>query len=182
MKVFIDCGAYTGDTIKEFFNWGSIVDDPKKYKIYAFEPNPNMQKPLLDIESQYNNITYISKAVWTKNKAIKFAVDKSGDPLGSTAMKSKTNIWDKFPKITVEAIDFSAWLKQFENDEVIIKMDIEGAEFPVLEKMIKDKTIHIPKIILVEFHPNKVREYTTTNKNELIQKIKDLGVNIKDWH
>jgi len=48
--------------------------------------------------------------------------------------------------------------------------------------MINDETIYIPKVLMVEFHPNKVTEYTTTNKNDLIKRIEDLGVDIKEWH
>lgn len=182
MKIFIDAGAYDGDTIKQFYNWGFLVGNPNDFQIYAFEPNPDFKKQMLDIESQHEKVTYIPKAVWTEDGVIQFAVDKTPTPLGSTAMPGKVAIWNVFDKVDVEAIDFSKWLTQFKDDEVIIKMDIEGAEFPVLEKMILDKTIFIPSKIMVEFHPNKVREYTTTFKNELVRKIKDMGVPLEDWH
>ena len=182
MKVFIDAGAYDGDTVKQFFNWGFMIGNPKSFKVYAFEPNPNMKKQLEDIASQHTNVTYVPKAVWVEDTEIEFAVDTTPTPLGSTVMPGKVNIWEHFGKVTVEAIDFSEWLKQFKNDEVTIKMDIEGAEFPVLEKMITDGTIFIPKRLMVEFHPNKVREYTTTYKNELVEKIQKMGVPLVEWH
>jgi FkbM family methyltransferase len=181
-KIFIDAGAYDGDTIKQFYNWGFIIDKPNEFKVYAFEPNPNMKKALLDIESQHKNLTYIPKAVWVKDEILQFAVDTTPTPLGSTVMPGKVNIWNNFDKVDVEAIDFSEWLKQFKNDEVIIKMDIEGAEFPVLKKMIKDKTIFIPSKIMVEFHANKVTEYTTTYKNNFVKRIKKMGVPLEEWH
>lgn len=181
-KVFIDAGAYNGDTVKQFFNWGLINGNPHEYKVYAFEPNPNMKKQMEDVASQYENVEYIPKAVWVADEPIQFAVDTTPTPLGSTVMSGKTNIWDNFGHVKVEAVDFSEWLKQFINDEVIIKMDIEGAEFPVLEKMIMDKTIFIPKKLMVEFHPNKVKEYTTTYCNQFIQEIKDMGVPLEVWH
>lgn len=181
-KVFIDAGAYNGDTLREFFGWRQLLGDPNEFEIYAFEPNPNMQKALEDIASQHKNIEYIPKAVWVADEPIQFAVDTTETPLGSTVMPGKTNIWDNFGHVEVQGFDFSEWLKQFIDDEVIIKMDIEGAEFPVLEKMIIDKTIFIPKKLMVEFHPNKVREYTTEYCNDFIKQIKDMGVGLEVWH
>jgi len=180
-KIFIDVGAYDGDTVKQFFNWGNLVDDPNNYTIYALEPNPDMKKQLLDVESQYENVTYIPKAAWVEDGTIQFAVDKTPTPLGSTAMSSKTNIWDVFDKVDVEAIDFSNWLKQFKNDYVVVKMDIEGAEFPVLNKLLDDGTIDIIDHLWVELHPNKVKDFTTTDKEELVKKLKQ-HTNFKEWH
>ena len=27
-KVFVDLGAYDGDTVREFYNWGKLTGDP----------------------------------------------------------------------------------------------------------------------------------------------------------
>jgi len=178
-KIFIDVGAYDGDTIEQFLNWGKLVDNPSEYKIYAFEPNPNM---LPELRKKVGNIEIIESAAWVDDNGTEFAVDTTETPIGSTVMSSKKNIWDNFEKIKVATIDFSNWLKQFKGDHVVIKMDIEGAEFPVLRKMIDDGTITIADKIFVEFHPNKVQDYTSTDKENLINEIKSLGVNIQDWH
>lgn len=97
-------------------------------------------------------------------------------------MEGKRKVWNDGIFIKADCFDFSDWLKQYEDDYVVVKMDIEGAEFPVLDKMIKDGTIQIPAKLLVEFHPNKIIEYTTEDKNRLVQLIKDLGVDILEWH
>lgn len=184
MKYFVDLGAYKGDTITQFYNWMEIIDDPKNFKIYAFEPNPDLTKQMKDIQSQYRNVVFKPWAAWTNDGHITFAKDGTETPLGSTLMKGKEAIWDNSPHVEVKCFHFSKWLSQKfnQNDEVIVKMDVEGAEFPILEQMIKEGTITIPKILLVEFHDNKVKEYTTEYKNELIEKIKAAGGNIKLWH
>lgn len=181
MNIFIDCGAYSGDTIEEFKNWSKITfADKKNWQMYAFEPNPKF-KDYWQNQTD-NNISFSNMAVWVEDTELDFAVDQSETPLGSTLMSGKKNIWDKSPKVKVQAFDFSEWLKQFKNDYVVVKIDCEGAEYAILEKMISDDTIHIPAVLMVEFHPNKVVEYTTTYTNELIQRIKDLNVDIKEWH
>lgn len=42
MNIFVDIGAYNGDTVEQFFNWGKVITDPNDFIVYAFEPNPNI--------------------------------------------------------------------------------------------------------------------------------------------
>lgn len=181
MNVFIDCGAYDGDSIEEFRNWRKVsFPDKEDWTIHAFEPNPKFDH---NLKKKGGDKTFIHKqAVWIEDTNLEFAVDQTDTPLGSTLMSGKKNIWDSSPKIKVEAIDFSSWIKQFKDDFVVVKMDVEGAEFKVLAKMMADETDKIPYVMMVEFHPNKVREYTTTDKNNIIRKLQKRGVNIKEWH
>ena len=48
--------------------------------------------------------------------------------------------------------------------------------------MIDDGTLTIINTLYCEFHPNKVIEYTTTDKINLMKDIRDLGVNLVEWH
>lgn len=177
-KIFIDLGAYTGDTIEQFFNWGHLLGDPKEFEIHAFEPNPKFHKKLKILAEQKSRVTIYPNVAWVKDGTIDFVPDN----LGSTVMKSKVN-WDQEKAVQVPCIDFSKWLEQFDfADLVIVKMDIEGAEFPVLEKLLKDRTINLIDHLWVEFHPNKVTEYTTTDKNELVEKLQRQVPNFWEWH
>ena len=56
--------------------------------------------------------------------------------------------------IQVECIDFSAWMKDnlSPDDNIILKMDIEGSEFRVLPKMIDDDTMDYVNALIVEWH------------------------------
>lgn len=184
MKHFIDLGAYTGDTVREFQNWVQLIDKPENWTVHSFEPNPNLHDQMIRVSRDYNNVIFDNSAAWIADGFIEFAADQSDTPMGSTVMQGKHAIWDISPRMRVKCFDFSQWLKKTfnENDHVIVKMDIEGAEFPVLEKMIKDHSITIPKLLLVEFHANKVRDYTTDNKNELIERVHKAGGNLKQWH
>lgn len=179
--IFIDLGAYNGDTIEMFCKGEMIpLEVPiTEYAIYAFEPNPVIFHTL-KWEGKAMSCVFDNKAAWTENGTIEFTIDNASSPLGSTLMKSK-KIWGKGTIIEVESFDFSEWIKQFKDDDVIVKMDIEGAEFPILEKMIADGTLSIIKKLFVEMHPNKVTDYTTTDKNELVEKIKQY-TEYHEWH
>lgn len=182
-KAFIDLGAYQADTIKEFNNWIQLYDKPGEYDIYAFEPNPVLENQNI-INAKKNNYIFKPWAAWTHDGHILLAVDGTKTPMGSTVMPSKSAIWDRFPHVQVKCFNFSQWLaaKFSEGDEVIVKMDIEGAEFPILEQMLKEDTIRIPSYLFVEFHANKVKDYTTDDTNNLVNRIIEKGGNIKLWH
>lgn len=175
MKVFIDCGAYDGDSIEQFYNWFKLIDDPNEYSVYAFEPNPYVMSKAKE-RLKGRDIVFYEDAVWIENETKEFSVHD----VGSTLQKSK-NTWDAGEKIEVSTIDFSKWIEPFKNDYVVVKMDIEGSEFEVLRKMIKDKTIFIPDILMVEFHPNKVSDYTTEDKDDLIKEVSKY-TRIIEWH
>ena len=182
--IFIDLGAYDGDSIDYFLHKAEgLPVAASKFKIYAFEPNPKFLSGLDELMDSTPQIAQISNsAAWIKDDYIEFAVDQADDPMGSTLMRGKAEIWGKSKKQKMYTFDFSEWVQQFENDYVIVKMDIEGAEFPILNKMIDDGTLTIMNQLWCEFHPNKVREYTTTDKLELMQKIRDHGVELTEWH
>lgn len=175
-KVFIDLGAYDGDTIEQFYNWGHLLGDPYEFEVYAFEPNPEHQEKLKKLEDTKPKLKVSNKAAWTYDGFIDFTVDD----VGSTIMQSKKN-WGNGMIIPVPCFDFSTWLKQFKNDYVIVKMDIEGAEFSVLEKMIIEGSIWAVDRLWAEMHPNKVTDYTTTYKNNLVAQLKVM-TDFWEWH
>jgi hypothetical protein len=57
--------------------------------------------------------------------------------------------------ISVESFDFSKWVvREFSlEDYVILSLDVEGAEFPILTKMLEDGTLNRLDRLYVEFHP-----------------------------
>lgn len=179
-NVFVDLGAYNGDSVEQFRNWRKLAfPDKEVWDIYAFDPNPGFHDKWKTIQNPRTH--FYQQAAWIEDCEKDFAIDETG-LLGSTLMEGKRKVWEQGVFIKVECFDFSEWLAQYEEDYVVVKMDIEGAEFLVLDKMIKDGTIQIADKLLVEFHPNKVKEYTTDDKNRLIKLIQDLGVDILEWH
>lgn len=180
-NIFIDLGCYDGDTVEEFRNWSKVAfPDRSDWKIYAFDPNPKFKH---NWKKKSNDNTFFEQsAAWIKDGEIEVAIDQTDTPRGTTVMPSKVAIWDNFPHIIVKCFDFSKWIEKFKDDFLVVKMDAEGAEFPILEKMIRDGTDKLVDRLMVEFHPNKVREYTTTYKNDLIQRLQHRGVDIKEWH
>lgn len=155
--IYIDLGCYTGDSVEQFINWGQLLRDIHDAEIYGFDPNPNFAAKWQDIHDRHikhvKSINFSTDAAWVEDSEMSFSV---GD-LGSTLMVDKNTF---IPSTVIDArcFDFSSWLKRFAGDEVYVKFDIEGAEYPVLEKMIQDGTDKLAKLLFIEWHADKMNE------------------------
>jgi len=92
----------------------------------------------------------------------------------------KKLIWNN--KQTIPCFNFSKWLKETvtESDYVVCKIDIEGAEFDVLDKCIEDDTLKLINVLDVEFH-----DFNNSNmiqqKQKILFKINKLGIKFNIW-
>ena len=78
---------------------------------------------------------------------------------GSSVYKNKnTGNLDREHPVKMPCIDFSNYLKALikEDDNLIIKMNIEGAEYKILERLIEEKTINLINDLYVSFHYVKI--------------------------
>lgn len=179
--VYIDLGCYDGDSVEQFRNWRKLAFNPAiEWEIHAFDPNPAFKEEWDRIKD--DSTFFYQKAAWVKDGEVLFAIDTETDGIGSTAMTSKKAVWDSGQITSVPCFDFSEWLQQFKGCFVVLKMDIEGAEFPILEKMIADNTDEIVGRLMVEFHANKVSDYTSTDVQNLLAVLRRRGVSVVEWH
>lgn len=172
--IFCDLGCYNGDTVEQFINWGQVFANVSDATIYAFEPNPNFQKEWEDLYERQikhvKDIVFEQSAAWIDDKGLEFSLWNES-PEGSTVMKDKRN-WYAGKVVGVPSFDFSEWLKQFEGEEIYIKMDCEGAEYPILRKMIEDGSDKLCKLIFIEFHANKMGEKWLEEQAWIIDNLK----------
>ena len=97
--------------------------------------------------------------------------------------KRNSDFYEWHQDIEVESIDISNWVKTnlSEQDLIVMKLDIEGAEYNVLEKMIEDGSIDYINTLFVEWH-----DYQMKNKEIETEKIKAIlkekKIEYIDWH
>jgi FkbM family methyltransferase len=168
-NIFIDLGCFDGDTIRQFYGWKFLAGQDE-WEIHAFDPNPNFKKNWGSMMSENDKLKFYNIAVSDSTGETEFTLRPEDQPYGSTITKQRDN-WGQGEIITVQTIDFSTWLKQFAKHRVIVKMDIEGAEFEVLEKMIKDKTDYIPELIMVEWHNSKRSDNDPDRQARIIDQL-----------
>jgi FkbM family methyltransferase len=160
-QIYIDCGSCHGQSIIDFKHYFRYAKD---YEIYAFECHPFLL-PRLERLSKKLNFTLIKKALWIQDNYIALypgiSNKKRTDTLqSSSVMFSKKRMIDKKHPINVDAIDFSQWLQNnFDSqDYIILKMNIEGAEYPILSKMLMDDSLRYINRLYIAWHRLKMTE------------------------
>jgi FkbM family methyltransferase len=139
----IDCGANIGlATLYLKWKFPEAV-------IHAFEPDPSAFE-LLEKNIQANALTKVS----LYNQA---AMDKSGSLEFYRSQQNKASLMMSTLKgrmyeesITVEAIDFPLFIQQ--SDATLLKIDIEGAETGIFERMHAQTGFGNLKQIIMEYH------------------------------
>lgn len=172
MNVYIDVGAGDADTILQFRNWSQLLPFKGVWKVYGFEPNPELKRKWLR-HIRDDTVIYQS-AAWVRDDKIVLSI---GEPWYKSSVMEEKRDYTEGRKVEVPALDFSKWLEQFRGDTVILKMDCEGAELPILTKMIKDGTDNIATVTMVEWHDGKMPTYQS-NKHDI---LKDYRGRLIEW-
>ena len=144
-KVFIDGGANRGQSTYAFLEqW----PEAKEYEIFMFEPNTG--QPVV----RGDKTTLIRKALWTHDGSITF-YEKNSWSEGNTLIKEKTSREKReyFEK-SIECISLSNWIKDnfSEEDYIILKIDIEGAEYEVMKDMHTEDVFKYVDMFFCEIH------------------------------
>lgn len=148
--VFIDGGAHLGETITDFRL--SLRRLLYPWDVYSFEANPALVPRI----ATFPHVTVLGQAIWIEDGTVDFYVGET-TPSSSILSSKQTGHLAKVP-IQVPAIDFGAWLRRSfrPEDFLLVKLDIEGAEYEVLEQMLRDGSVELVDEFLIEFHNRKV--------------------------
>lgn len=163
-EVYIDAGAFNGDTIIEFLIWSNY----NYKKIFALEPQEEMYQFVKEKCRKENleNVIVENAAAWNQNEFLDFTEDNAGSRIEEKGKE----------KVSGRTIDDIVGSEKV----TFIKMDIEGSERKALEGakniICRDKprlaiciyhkpydVIEIPEYIL-ELEPNykfKIRHYAS---------------------
>lgn len=172
MNVYIDLGAYRGLYVRRFKKSSMFKSG---CKIYAFECNPHLAN--IDYGS---DVTRIQKAAWIYDGELDFYISKKNPSKvqGSSICREKrTGNLDKEHPLKISCIDFSKWIEHnFQKDDnIVLKINIEGAEYDILEKMIADGTIDYINTLFVQFHRERIG-MSIDKHNKLINALKEHSV------
>ena len=153
-EVFVDVGAYTGDSTIDFI---SSYDENSYKKILCYEIcKENIEKMQKNLEN-YKNIYIFEKAITNFNGTTHF--DKNAD--------LSANSTSSGGELAVEAVTLDADIK----DKItMVKMDIEGGEMNALIGMKNHIKNDTPTLLISVYHNNTdlldIPKYISTiNKN-----------------
>ena len=148
MNIYIDCGVHTGNDIDCFRQ----LYNTEQWRIIGFEPAPVCLKLLKEKRPAewFQGIQLIEAAVSDHNGQETFYEGKF--TVSGTLRRDKNKNLSK-RTTTVEVIDFAEFLDQFdEEDYIIVSMDIEGAEYDVLDHLINTDKLKIINEMYIEYH------------------------------
>lgn len=206
MKIFYDLGTHLFEGLKEFDKHYHFDSD---WKIYCFEANPYTYKraqAILETDEWLKglDIEFINAAVSDTDGTTTIDCyyddnEKDYTDVGSNNFNLKTSyfttIWPEIyenmgqnycSSVEVPTVDFSSFIDKHTTygDEVVVKMDIEGAEFATLTNMVNNHTHTLTKNMFIEWHerfwPEELEKYTNW-KNNLMHKLIEDKVDAKIW-
>jgi len=152
--LFVDCGANIGQISDLFLSRGAIVK--------AFEPDILAFSYLQRRFNGKAGIELINKAVADRDGTAMFyfhkeRLHKEGVEftVSSSLLKEKNNV-DEMHGVEIEIVDLCRYIDNLGRRIDILKMDIEGEEIAVLNKMINEESHKKVGLILVETHETKI--------------------------
>lgn len=165
-EIAIDLGANVGNVTKKIARPGVLV--------YAIEPDPNAFAVLKEKFKTNKNVICLNKAASDHSGVSKIYLHQKSneDPVkwstASSLIPEKSNV-DKDNFIECEVFDIAQLIESLNKPIGLLKIDIEGEEVKVLNKMIDLKLTARVRDIVVETHERV--PFLRQPTEELIKKI-----------
>jgi len=161
-------------TIRAIKHYNEII---KYYKNKKWNFSGNIQKDYKEkIEKlcpNLNKITYIEKGLWKNNSKMKFY--KQTNPKYVSQSLKKEMFGNEFYEVDVISIK-NLMLDNNDTKIDLLKIDIEGAEIEVIDKMLDDKIY--PIYLCIEFDLLLKKKDVKNKTNELLDKLQYNGYTI----
>ncbi len=174
-KVFLDCGGYDGCSAIMF-----LLKNPD-FDCITFEPNPALWHFYPDIPTDLQR-----KAVHVFDGEIDLILDpvdgdgssimagKRVDPTGEIANED-------CPVLTVPCVDLARVIDELAERyrEIVLKLDVEGAEYGILERLLETGAIDRISKLHCEFHGHKM-ELEEGRHDALLERLQNR-VSTASW-
>jgi FkbM family methyltransferase len=153
-----DCGANMGVVTERLAATGASV--------VAFEPDPFAFKTLEQKFANASNVMLVNAAVGVGSGTVRlmradnFGDNPEGASVKSTILDGGRRI-DAENAVEVPLIDFPSWVAdqvKARGEIAFIKMDIEGAELDILEKMDSEQLFVNVRCLVAETHERKFKD------------------------
>mmetsp|Transcript_36436 Transcript_36436/g.68146 ORF Transcript_36436/g.68146 Transcript_36436/m.68146 type:complete len:296 (-) Transcript_36436:75-962(-) len=165
--IFIDLGAADGNTFNSFLanGYGNLTTCPngaESWESILVEANPKFQTPLTGEAAKFptGKVTSLySTAAYMCEGQTSFFVDtvNTAQNFWGSSMSANTPDVQKSGKTSVTVPTLNVNRILYENtipaDRVILKMDIEGAEFDVLPCLVQSPSSNLVDSFYLEEHP-----------------------------
>lgn len=150
--ILIDCGANVGDITSLFARTGAMV--------YAFEPHPLCWSILSRRFSMLRNVECYQSGVMDRDEKLTFRIPAAHDgfddldaSIGASFIEGAMRT-DRYSvaEQEVACVDLDKFIRGLGRRVRILKLDVEGAEIPILNKLLDTGTFGLIDFLLVEPH------------------------------
>jgi FkbM family methyltransferase len=151
--VVLDCGANVGHITRFLARTGA--------NIISFEPDPRAFKRLQARCGHLSNVQLRNEGVWDKEDTLPLfdhsdgKDDETAFTVGSSLIAEKKNV-DTGKSRQVKLINLIEFLQSQPKPVSLIKLDVEGAEIAILQKILSEKAWHLFDRMYVETHETKI--------------------------
>lgn len=179
-KIFLDIGTHNGQTLEL-----GIQRYPNCDLYIGIEPVTSLCEKAIGKCAKYKdknikiyNIALDSFKGEIREQSFFFDQTPGNKNLGSSLYQEKT--MRKQKKITVKCWDINHFFQTNFNseDNIIMKIDVEGKEYDLFEALIGTGKINWVKKIFAEWHWNKVPSITKDRHDKVVTLLTKLGFNL----
>lgn len=138
--IAIDVGGFKGD-------WAARVQEKFEAKIYVFEPNPPVVEKLRKRFDDYTDIQIYDYGLGGQDAELDLIQKDMGSSFYSTRATSN------LPTVKARVRDIATVLGELGHDEIgVIKLNIEGGEYEVMERLIETGWLPRVRCFMIQFH------------------------------
>lgn len=140
-------------------------------KVYGFEPNRYLAAFLKKLYAQNPQFVFFEQAIGTQNEIVHFLNDGESVVSAGAGVVENVCVNHRPTHYDVQSIDFVEFLRHLRTQHPrihLMKLDIEGAEFAVLEQLLQTDLLNQIDFVMVETH-----ERFFDNPHEKIQHLKN---------
>lgn len=194
--IFIDLGAANGNTFQDFMNgkYGPVQNCPSggQWEATLVEANPRFDVPLKNLQVNYPGKVHSenSHAAYMCEAQTTFYLDtvNTNNNYWGSSMSANHDDTKKsgLQAVTVPTVNILKLLHETTTPEdyVILKMDIEGAEWDVLPCLTQSGSAGLIDRLFVEVHPQSWGNAGTTQPqlDQALAGLRAKGVDIPAYH
>ena len=182
--IVLDCGANVGDVTSKFARSGATV--------YAFEPNKSCFDILMKRFALMPNVYCFNNGIMDRNCQLDLVTPEPHagfDALDTTVAASfkieglRSDHY-QIKSESVACLDVDHFIRSLGKRVRLMKIDIEGSEIEVINRLIDTKAIDLIDYLVVETH-EKQMPHLLDKTNALRSRINSLGLDKKinlDWY
>jgi FkbM family methyltransferase len=175
--VAIDCGANIGYVTQRMARRGVVV--------HAFEPNPYAYRLLAKRFAGNPHVHCYQKGVTDQDGTLKLYLHQlsAQEPVkwstGSSLLAEKGNV-NQNDFVEVEVIDLAHFIESLHAKVKVLKLDVEGVEYRIVDHLIETGVIHEIEHILIEAHAERMPSLQA-EASRVLAKVASHNLTNIDW-